>query len=239
MRSKLAVCVGAGLVLALGAFALQAAQKLFVNGKVASSDLRVIGGKTYVPLAEVAKALDYTAQKTTGGFELIKAGGAGQIANKNVGSVGEEIFSGKWKFTVLSVDRVAEAVPEYLANESWNRRTASSGMEIVVVKCRVKNGTANKDTIVLDKWDGNNTSLTDMDENAFEPTQHGYDAKFNEHFPEGSTFLPGGAVNFNLRFEVPKAAKLKDLVFTVIRYDDRSNTKTKLPTDFRVHLGGD
>lgn len=237
MKSKLLLCLALAMTFSLGVLALQAAQKLFVNGKVASSDLRVIGGKTYVPLADVAKALDYTIQKTTGGYELAKAGGAGQIANKNVGAIGEEIFSGQWKFTVLSVGRVAESVPEYLPNEVWNRRTAASGMEIIVLKCRVKNGTDKKDTIVLDKWEGNNTTLTDMDENAFEPTQHGYDAKFNEHFPDGSTFLPGGAVNFNLRFEVPKGAKLKDLVFTVIRYDDRSNTKTKVPTDFRVHLG--
>ncbi|MCB8933379.1 MAG: DUF4352 domain-containing protein [Fimbriimonadaceae bacterium] len=239
MKSKLLLCVGAGALLVLGAFAIQAAQKLLVNGKVASSDLRIIGGKAYVPLADVAKALDYTIQKTNGGYELIKAGGAGQIANKNVGAVGEEVFSGQWKFTVVSVDRVAEAVPEYLPNEVWNRRTAGNGMEIVVLKCRVKNGTDKKDTIVLDKWEGNNTTLTDMDENAYEPTQHGYDGKFNEHFPDGATFLPGGAVNFNLRFEVPKNAKLKDLVFTVIRYDDRSNTKTKAPTDFRVHLNTD
>lgn len=238
MKSKLLLCVAAGVFLSLGAFAIQAAQKLLVNGKVASSDLRVIGGKTYVPLADVAKALDYTIQKTTGGYELIKAGGAGQIANKNVGEVGEEVFSGKWRFTVVSVARVAEAVPEFLPNESWNRRSASPGMEIVVVKCRIKNGTAVKDTLVFDKWEGNNTTLVDMDENAFEPTQHGYDGKFNEHFPDGATFLPGGAINFNLRFEVPKGRKLKDLVFTAIRYDDRSNTKTKAPTDFRIHLGG-
>lgn len=237
MRPRTLLVFGILLVASLGAIAFQAAQKLFLDGKVVSTDLRVINGRAYVPLADVAKALDYTIQPATGGYAITKSGGAGPIAGKNVGSVGEEVFSGQWKFTVVRVDRVAEAVPEFLPNEVWNRRTAGSGMEIVVVKCRVKNGTGQKDTIVLDKWEGNNTTLTDMDENAYEPTQHGYDAKFNEHFPEGATFLPGGAINFNLRFEVPKAAKLKDLVFTVIRYDDRASTKTKQPTDFRIHLG--
>lgn len=237
MKKRLFLVFAASASLAIAAIAVQAAQKLIVNGKVASTDVRTIGGKAYVPLADVAKALDYTVRKTAGGFELIKAGGATQIANKNVGKIGEEIFTGQWRFTVLSLSRTQEAVPEYLADESWTRRKAGNGMEIVVVKCRIKNGTGKKDTIVLDKWEGNNTTLTDMDENAFEPTQHGYDAKFNEHFPEGATFLPGGAINFNLRFEVPKGTKVKDLVFTVIRYDDRSNTKTKSPTDIRVHLG--
>lgn len=236
MRSRARVTIGLLAVGLAAAIAVQAAQKLVVNGKTASTDVKVIGGKAYVPLADVAKALDYTVLKTAGGYELAKAGGATQIANKNVGKVGEEIFTGKWRFTVLSVQRVAEAVPEYLADEKWTRRTADKGMEIVVLKCRLKNGTSAKDTIVMDKWDGNNTTLTDDEENSFVPTQYGYDAKMSEHFPEGATFLPGAAINFNLRFEVPKKAKLKDLVFTVIRYSDRSETNTKLPTDIRVHL---
>lgn len=232
LRASLAV-LGLGLA---AAFAIQATQKLIVNGTTASTDVRVIGGKAYVPLADVAKALDYTVQKNAGGYELIKAGGATQIANKNVGKIGEEIFTGKWRFTVLGVQRVAEAVPEYLADEKWTRRTADKGMDIVVLKCRIKNGTAAKDTIVMDKWKGNNTTLTDEEENSYEPTQYGYDAKMSEHFPEGATFLPGAAINFNIRFEVPKKSKLKDLVFTVIRYGERSESSPNLRTDIRVHL---
>lgn len=232
--SALAVLGGA---LILAAFAVQASQKLLVNGSPASTDVRIIGGRAFVPLADVAKALDYKINKIAGGFDLVKAGGAGPIANQYVGKLNEEVFTGKWKFTVLSFERVAEAVPEYLPDEVWNRRTAGPGMDIVVIKCRIKNGTNAKDTIVLDKWEGNNTTLTDLDENAYEPTQYGYDAKMNEHFPDGATFLPGSAINFNLRFEVPKASVPKALIFTVIRYDDRSKVKTVKPTDIRIVLG--
>lgn len=232
IRTTMAV-LGLGLA---AAFAAQASQRLFVNGATASTDVRLIGGRPYVPLSDVAKALDYTVQKAVGGYQLIKAGGATQIANQNVGKIGEEIFTGKWRFTVAGVQRVSEAMPEYLPSEVWTRKVASPGMDIVVIKCRLKNGTSAKDTIVLDKWKGNNTTLLDDDENAFEPTQHGYDAKFNEHFPNGATFLPGGAINMNLRFEVPKKAKLKDLVFTVLRYTARNETDSKVPTDIRVHL---
>ena len=237
MRKHLIWTSLAVLAISAATAAVQAVSQLLINGQVASADVRVINGKAYVPVTDVAKALDYTVQKTDKGYELVKAGGANQIANKNVGKLGEEVFTGQWKFTVIEAKRVAEAIPEYLEDQPWNRRTAGPGMDIVVLKCRVKNGTSAKNTIVLDKWDGNNTTLTDMDENAYVPTQHGYDAKLNEHFPDGATFLPGGAINFNLRFEVPKTAKLKDLVFTVIRYDDRSNVKTKVPTDIRIHLG--
>lgn len=231
-RASLAL-LGLGVA---AAFAIQATQKLIVNGATASTDVRMIAGKAYVPLADVAKALDYTVQKAAGGYELIKAGGATQIANKNVGKIGEEIFTGKWRFTVVSVQRVAEAAPEYLPDEKWTRRTADKGMEIVVVKCRLKNGTSAKDTIVLDKWKGNNTTLTDEEENSYEPTQHGYDAKMSEHFPDGATFLPGAAINFNIRFEVPKKSEPKDLVFAVIRYSERSESNPNLRTDIRVHL---
>lgn len=238
MVGRMRWAIGILLAGAAGAYAWQAAQKLIIGGKTVSVDVRTIGGKAYVPLTDVAKALDFTVQKTAGGYELVKSGGTNQIANKNVGKLGEEIFTGKWKFAVLGVERVKEATPEYLPIEVWTRRVADPGMEIVVVKCRIKNGTSAKDTIVLDKWKANNTTLTDDQENAFEPTQHGYDAKLNEHFPDGATFLPGGAINFNLRFEVPKGTKLKDLVFTVTRYEDRNDQDTKPPTDIRVHLSG-
>ena len=147
-------------------------------------------------------------------------------------------MTGKWKFTVLGVERMKTRNPVFLPNESYNRVEAQKNQELVVIKCRFKNATHAKDGIVLGKWDGNNTALTTPDEQSFEPHRKGYDAVFNEHFPDGTRILPGAAQDFYLIFEVPKGTSLKDLVFTFVRYDVRStfDQKKEAPVDVRVHL---
>jgi hypothetical protein len=236
-KLKLQILVGAAAISAV-ALAAQAGKALYINGTKASSDVRTINGKVYVPLNDVAKALGMTVQPKSGGYEMIKAGGAGQIANKNVGNLGEEIFTGKWRFTALSVEHVQNYTPQYAPKDAWRILEAKDGEELIVVKCRVKNGTAKKDELVFANWEDSNTALTDMDEQSYQPTTYGFDLKADESSPDGANLLPGAAVNFNLIFRVPAGTREKDLVFTAIRYDMRGKLDQKKdpPQDIRVHL---
>src|SRR5687767_10535052 len=86
-------------------FAFQTAQSLRINGQVASNDVRMIGGKAYVPVSDVAKAFGLNVNKIGGGYELSNEGGAGQLQAKGNGKIGQEVFSGKWRFQVLDLRR--------------------------------------------------------------------------------------------------------------------------------------
>jgi len=60
--------------LALGVCAAAVAQggrMLIMNGRSASRDVRMIGGKPYVPLADVARALGQQLVSRSGGYEII------------------------------------------------------------------------------------------------------------------------------------------------------------------------
>lgn len=227
-------------VVAMLAFAgYQAGKKVFLNGQLVSSDARVVGGKTYIPLADAAKALQTTVKpRGDGGFDLVPAGGATMVATKLVGEMGEEVMTGKWKFAVLGIERMKQRDPVYLPKESYNHIDAQGGQELIVLKCRFKNATKAKDGIVLASWEGNNTALTTPEEQSFQPHRKGYDAVFNEHFPDGAKILPAAALDFYLIFEVPQGTKVKDLVFTFVRYDVRAtfDQKKEAPVDVRIHL---
>ncbi len=237
--SALVLLLLAGGVVGTALAGIAAGTEVFYNGRGVTSDARMVGGKLYVPLADVARAFDLQVRKRgDGNYDLAPAGGANQIANKLVGNMGQEVFTGAWTLQVLGMERMKQRDPVYLPKEAYNHIEAGSGQEFIVLKCRVKNGTKAKDGIVLGKWDGNSTALTTLDEQSFEPHRKGYDAAFNEHFPDGARLLPGAALDFYLVFEVPQGAKPKDLVFTFIRYDDRAASvqKAKRPVDVRIHL---
>jgi hypothetical protein len=229
----------AGFGLAVVAAAYQATLKLTYNGQVASTKVKVIGGQPYVPLSDMAKALNMTVVKKAGGYELIAAGGAGPIAGKNVGKMGEVVFTGSYRFEVLTVAHTNEYQLKNAESHEWTKTEAKDNMELVVVSCRIKNATKAKETLVMGKWDGNNTCITTPDEETYAPVTYGYDAKMTEHFPDGASFIPGAAINFSLVFEVPKGTKVKDVIFTAMQYDFRSKSDQQKhkPTDIRVIVG--
>lgn len=233
-RALLIVCCVVGVCGA--AFAWQESKKLYLNGQVASTDLRIIDGRSYVPVADVAKALDFTIQKREDGYELVKSGGAGQIANGNKGKLGDEIFTGQWRFKVQSIDHAKHYDVKYSTYSYQRSFDAKDGFEYVVLNCQVKNGRTEKDELVFGKWEGSNTALTDATEQAYEPAF--VDVKETEGAPVGVSFIPGSAINFVLVFEVPAGTKVKDLIFTAIRYQYRAKSeqdKVK-PTDIRVSV---
>jgi hypothetical protein len=212
------------------------AQTLVVNGKPSGAQVKQIAGKSYVSLAELAAALGMKVVKRPDGrLELTKEGGAGQIANDNVGKMGQEVFTGKWRFQVTDIQKVDSYTTKYRNNQQTYE--PKSGEVLYVVTCRIKNGTKVKDELVFSPtWEGMNTALTDAEERSFAPTT--YDVRIDEGAPDGAYFLPGAAIPFVIVFSVPKDAQPKDLVFTALRYAIRTSydQKKEAPTDIRVQL---
>ena len=224
------------LILATAAWA-QSAIKLSINGNAVNTQTRVIGGKTWVPLDDVARALNMQKSVANGQITLRPAGGANQVANKLKGQQGEELFSGKWRFTVTGVTRTKQWVRKYPGSHAGTDAVESdNGQDLIVVSCRLKNGTPQKTEFafpsgssVID-W-GMNTSLTDKNEGSYQPKS--YDVSADEGSPVGRYALPGAAIPFNIVFSVPAGTQVKDLVYSVVLYNERGQKKS---TDFRVAL---
>lgn len=83
--------------------------------------------------------------------------------------------------------------------------------------------------------------LTDDQEHSFAPVNWhgnafgGYDAHRDEGTPDGAYVLLDAAIDFALVFIFPPGTKPKDLVFSILKYGDRSDATTK-GTDVRVSL---
>jgi hypothetical protein len=231
-------------VAALGLCALAAASalaqggvKLILNGKIASTNVRMINGRPYVPLADIAKATGQVLVRKGSGYEIIAAGGANQVEGLR-GKVGDTLFDGKWRFKVMDVQRGVKSYTmrraggidpgavggnvEFDADGKTFR--ANAGYEFVIVNARVTNG--QKSTQGFGSWYGEHTALADTQGSSYRPI--GWDQ-------EGGMFttkhlLPGAGQDVTAIFLVPEGTTLKDLVFTLTNISDRE------PHDVRVTL---
>ncbi|HEX5324573.1 MAG TPA: hypothetical protein VFW40_12360 [Capsulimonadaceae bacterium] len=222
----------AGLVGLIASAAIaQSALKLIINGSVASTNVRMIGGSAYVKLADVARALNMNIVPRAGGYEMVPAGGADQLQGKGRGKIGDTMFTGQFRFMVNGV----QTLDSYTERYDQDRRDLAPkgpGDTLVVIDCRIKNGTNTKQEIVLSPTDwGENTALTDDQEHSYAPID--VDGHYDEGAPNGAWILPGAAIDFALVFSVPKGTNVKDLVFTIVKYSERGGHKG---TDVRVSL---
>lgn len=215
----------AAIVAVAGAFvaAVWASQaiRVTINGRTIPG--RSIDGAVYVKLSDVAKSLDMQLMGKGGSYTVAKAGGANQLQGQN-GRIGQELFTGKWRFLVKDVQRVDKYIHRYA--ESKYEVTADDGNDLVIINCRFKNGVKESAYIYFNGM--GNTALTDMEE-------HAYRVKFVDvGGGVADTLLPGSAKDFALVFSVPKEATLKDLVYTVEPVD----VKKFGLTDLRISLKG-
>jgi hypothetical protein len=187
----------------------QATRILIVNGKVASNDVRVINGKSYAPVADLAKALDMVVvQRPDGKIELTRQGGSGAIEAKLTGKVGDFLFDGGWRFKVVSVVSAKEhtMVNKFLSDQ----HVAEEGNRFVIVNVVIRN--ANKKLgnlfpgdVALASEDGGSESVTH------------YDFPFNNSPSYFKPILPGAEQKGTIIFEVKEDFKEKDLIFTIAR----------------------
>jgi hypothetical protein len=110
--SRAWLAIGAALV--LGVAVAQGVKQLSVSlaGKTLKLDSVVVGGKTYVSLEQLRKALPSTAA----------AGGATQVAAVN-GCIGELLFNGAWRFRVQKLEWNASEGAWQIALEIRNGMT--------------------------------------------------------------------------------------------------------------------
>jgi hypothetical protein len=209
---------------------------LILNGKTASTNVRLIDGRPYAPLADIAKATGQVVVKKGNGYEMIAAGGANQVEGLR-GKVGDTLFDGKWRFRVADVQRVPVYTLRREGGVDWGKAGskakvdadgktyhAEPGYEIVIVNARVTNG--QKITTAFGSYYGEHTALTDLQGSSYTPV--GWDQ-------EGGMFgtkplLPGAGQDLAAIFLIPEGTKLKDLVFTLTNISDRE------PHDVRVLL---
>lgn len=199
----------AGIVVAAAsaAWALQSGMKLYVGGKLASSGVIERNGVAYVPLKDVASAMGLGLTKTARGYEMSAPGGANQVEGLN-GKVGEVLFNGYFRMQVTEVIRAKEYTNRF-SGDNQKITGYPEGNDLVVLICRIKNGTKEKLTVFLPG--GDYMALTDDQGRSYGPrTGLSIDCP-----SRGADLLPGAAVDFALTYDVPADAKIKDLVYGV------------------------
>lgn len=220
-RPGLPLAVGGAFIL-LGVASLGQApgQKLTLNGAVASTSVRVIGGQAYVPVADVAKALRQSVAKVPGGYEIGAAGGANQVEGL-AGKVGDTIFNGAWRFAVTNVREADDYTERYTEKtpQSWK---ADAGQKLILVDVELRNGQKFKTGLSLDQFDGKiNNSLAGSDGNSLAVKSYDVATGDGYHWGRGgqsdstADLLPGAKQNATLVFQAPQEFHPKDLVFTL------------------------
>jgi len=207
----------------------QVAQKLIINGSLASSDLRTINGRTYAPIADIAKALGFALVSKPGSIEMTEDGGAGPVKGRP-GKIGEMMFTGRWRFTPVSLEQVDSYTEKY----TGDGKTISPGNKnetLYVLNCRLKN--AQKDTvdIICGTLHAGHTALTDDKEHGYPPLS--YDVHNETGAYGGPRLLPGSATEFAIIFSVPKGSNLQSVIVTLTSNVD-VGLGGKGPMDLRI-----
>ena len=147
------------------------------------------------------------------------------------GKLGEQLFTGKWRFTAISIDKLDSYKAKY--DDSHQTYTPRNNQEtLFVVNCRIKNAQKEPMEMVFTYHRCGNTSLTDSQEHSYAPMD--FDAHDETGPYGGPKMLPGSAAEFSVIFSVPIGTMPKDLVFTIISGKDLADNKP-LP-DLRISL---
>lgn len=221
------------------AIAGRVADTLIINGKGYPVSVRTIEGSAYVKLSDVARALDMSVQtRGQGRYELVKAGGANQVGTLT-GKIGEVIFDGKWRFTVVSMEtpetytmKTTAEPYDYSGRTSMDSRTRviipAKGFRLVVLTVRVSNGVKERRTLWTAIGDDKiRTAIADSDGKSHPPVA--YD--FSGGPTQTDWMLPGAQMTFPVVFSMPEAATVKDLIFTL-----KNNQGDEKGVDVRVSL---
>jgi hypothetical protein len=227
LRNKMMVAagVGFGTIAALAA----GAKTVHYRGAVVSSQVRVIEGRPYVPLADMARVLDGRVVAHRDGFEIVtqgsaKPGGTNEVGGQ-IGKVGEWLFNGYWRFRVDRVERMSQYA-YHLGGLGSVVKPNTSNEELVVLTCEIRNGQHVAEQPILSEsgTSAQKTALADEQGNSYAPQD--FDAR-------NGALEPGAAKTFAVIFSPPKDARLKSLIFTLYGF---GNTSTKA-SNVRVLLG--
>ncbi|MBC8101299.1 MAG: hypothetical protein H7Z41_01750 [Cytophagales bacterium] len=215
--------------------------RLIFNGKVASTEVRTVNGSAYVKLSDMAAALGMVVVRRGGSYEILKKGGANQVSGALQGKIGDRLFDGRWRFSVLSVQTpemytvktpsvrgLFRGMDTVRNDEVTGVVRAAPGYKLVVIQCRVSNGQKSPQTFWLAQ-SGVRNALTDMQGESYAPLAYDLEGAPTQ----SKILLPGAGVEFPILLSVPDAVQFKDLVFT-LRNNDLSNAARF--SDVRVSL---
>ncbi len=206
------------------AWAMQIGSTLTMNGKVISTDIQIVKGHAYVPLSDVAAALNMTVVRKGQAYRLARTNASRPI-HSLTGKLADNISSGAWQFQVAGIQQVSGYSQQY-GTEKAQLAPTENGDILVVIKCRVKNDTKEMQEVSFDSGSAGNTALMDSQENGYVPLA--YDSRDSDYMADK---MPSGSVHeFNIIFSVPKGATLKHLIYTV------ASTGLDNSTDFSVSL---
>jgi hypothetical protein len=230
------------LVLVSGCAALALAQgslkKLVLNGKVASTRVKVIDGMAYVPVADIAQALGQPVHTTAEGYEISLAGGANQVAGLQ-GKLGDVLFDGVWRFQVTKVTEASVYQERYTANRPLEQKPGDN-QKLILVDITVKNGANEKKFLLMRDIPENLTALAGEDGSSAKVFTYDMRTGSGQHFGGGGDWdstpemLPGSQAQFTAVFRTPQDFKPKDLVFT-LNYEPKQFARMKHVT-LRVAL---
>lgn len=151
-------------------------------------------------------------------------------STKLQGKLGDELSTGQWQLQVISVEKSATYVSQFL-EERTTITPDAEGEELVAIKCRITNDGKESQMPMLSHIHPHHTALTDAQGKSFLPLA--FD-KQGGHTDEGVRLEPGAATSFTVLFSVPKDSVPAGLTFSLqIAFEDYPNGGT----DVHVELG--
>ncbi|MBC7807582.1 MAG: hypothetical protein H7145_15725 [Akkermansiaceae bacterium] len=224
---------------AAGAVA-QSKSRLTILQNTISTDARKIGGRLYVPVADIAKAMGWKLTVAGSAIslqppkKLVASGGNTSSPEYPMsGAAGEEFGNASYRFKVTNVAEVAEYGRKYTNGIALGGAVNTTASEkLVVIDCVLTNATAEREEFCFsrDRY-AENTMLLDKSGESLAPAA--IDVAADELNPPGAFALAGANVRFALVFRVPQAWEPKALVYTIVKYRERG---LKKGTDVRVNL---
>lgn len=180
----------------------------------------MVGGHALVPLADVAALLDRRVVTHSGAFDLVP------IASTNALVSPVSQSQGGWQFTVRSMQTVARYTPRF--GDARDSVVSQSKADVLVLlNCRLHNGTPEMQEVYFDRDTSGNTALRDHSGRGYVPLS--YDSRNSAY---SSSKIPAGTFHdFVVIFSIPRTSRLKSLVFTV------NNSVTRTGIDFLIGLG--
>lgn len=257
MSKRSSLFVGGALVfMSAAAIAAPKTLKLYVNGKVVSSEVRIINGVAYAPIGKIAKAMGQQVERVNDGYRI---GGSASVFRDNFspkskggtyqiqglqGNLGQTLSDGVWQLTFSNLREVDEYTDKYTARPYGGKQrvwTPDGSDKLLVVDVMLKNIFPKKMWLSLARGDKFNTSIAGMDGTAV--TLKGFDLRSGDGGPYGAGgnsdstdwILPGAQQKFVAIFSVPQDFEPKDLIFTTT-YRKGDALTPYIYKDFRVAL---
>ncbi len=222
MKFNRLVGTGVAIVLACGVWAGMSAGTLSIGGASVTTNFISQNGRVYVPLADVAKALNMSIAQSGSGYSLSPAGGANQV-NGLSGKVGQVLNCG---YATLQVVNVSIGDHYDYQFSSGSIKADNDKEQIVAIHLRVKN--ASQTMMRIGYGGTDNSALVDGNEHSYQSMS----GPGHKDLPDGNELLPGSAKDFALLYSVPTTEVPKQLVYGVFFYQVR----TKDLKEFRIDL---